>query len=331
MAKRKPIFIIYSDIHHHIYAQYNEDNKRLKTSLDIEESLFLEAKNLGIPIIFTGDILHNDELIQNELFEHILPHYVKLNKLNVTWYGIDGNHDQSDINTFEKRSSNYIKTLCSAFDNFVYMSFESDIIEAGNKYIGLHGIPYISHDKDLYKIVKSIKRYKGIPNILLLHTTLPMAKDTNGRIIQTTTIDKKFMKMISRRFDLTLTGHIHKPMKLGDNIYQIGATNQQRKTDKDCEMGYWIMYDDLKMKFIPIDSPKFIELKEGEKAKNKEDYYYNKVEKNEEDVIQDTKEYSDTTNTKLIVKSYLKQKGIKDKNKRRLLIKLLKNEDDDII
>lgn len=324
LNKIKPIAIVYSDIHHHIYSQYNQDNKRLKASMNIEAEIFDKAKELNVPVIFAGDLIHNEEVITNNLFYDLIPHLSKLNSKGVKWYGIDGNHDQVNINTFEKRSKNYITPICKAFKNFNYIGFKSKDIGS----VTLHGIPYITHDKDMFKLVKKIKTNKN-KNILILHTTLPSSQDTNGRLIQTHTITKKFLKYVSKKFDLVLCGHIHKPMKIMDNVYQLGATNQQRKTDKDCKMGYWIIGNDLKLHFIQSKAPVFIELDEGVKPYNDFDYFYTKVEKKaEEDIFQDTVKYSDTRNIKKIAKTYLKDKGIKDIYKKQFLIKILKENHD---
>lgn len=41
----------------------------------------------------------------------------------------------------------------------------------------------------------------------------------------------------------------------------IGATLQQRRTDKDCKLGYWKLYSDLSMEFIELKGfPKFVDV-----------------------------------------------------------------------
>ena len=41
----------------------------------------------------------------------------------------------------------------------------------------------------------------------------------------------------------------------------IGAPLQQRRTDRDCDLGYWLIFDDLSMRFVVVEKyPKFIDV-----------------------------------------------------------------------
>jgi len=325
--KRKLLFIAYSDIHHNIWGQFNKDNQRLKVSFKVEKTIFKEAQSKKCPVLFAGDLLHLWETISNELLSEILPHYKNLSNYDVRWLGISGNHDQSTINTEDNISPSWVKTFCSVFDNFTCIDFKS----YEHKNIHIHGIPYLTHDEGLLEAIKKIKRGKG-KNILMLHTTLPDTKDTNGRLIQTNTIGKEVMEKLDK-FDLVLVGHVHKPMKLGKkkHIIQLGAPNQQRKTDKDCDLGYWEIYDDMSVKFREIKSPKFIELEPEDKIPDGKNYYYHKLEEkvNNEVSKSNEKKFKDIDNKKLLATSYLKERGIKNTKKKRVLIEILKDEDND--
>lgn len=327
---KKPLFISYSDIHHNIWAQYNEDNKRLKASFSFERKIFRRAQKYKCGILFMGDLLHLEKAISNELLSYLLPHYKGLSDYDVKWYGISGNHDQSGINLINNESPSYVKTICNTFKNFTCVDFKS--LEYKN--VKIHGIPYLTHDEGLLESINSIKRDKGYKHILMLHTTLPGTVDTNGRLIQTNSIGKDIMKKLYK-FDLVLTGHIHKPLVLKKGkILQIGATNQQRKTDKDCELGYWIVYDDLSYEFVKVKSPKFIEIPEGQSIPDKFHYYYKALKERIAEInsiTPNSEKYSDINNKSRIAKSYLKDRKIKDKNKKQALLEILKKvENDDI-
>ena len=108
----------------------------------------------------------------------------------------------------------------------------------------------------------------------------------------------------------------------------IGAPLQQRRTDKNCEMGYWELYEDLSLKFIPLDNfPKFIDVESEEEVKDDGNYYtvipkQSRVEKIVEHKI--TKQLS----KKRLAKRYMRTTGIKDKNRENLLINILNKSEE---
>lgn len=54
----------------------------------------------------------------------------------------------------------------------------------------------------------------------------------------------------------------------------IGAPNQQRRTDKNCKLGYWKIYEDLSMEFVPLKGfPKFKDVESEEDIKDDGNYY----------------------------------------------------------
>lgn len=330
--KRKILFLAYSDIHHNIWNQFNKDNRRLEVSCNAESTIFGRARRKNCPILFAGDLLHLWEAISNELLADILPHYKSMDNFGVKWVGISGNHDQSTINTRENRSPSYVKTFSQIFDNLHCIDFNEARFQSLN--VSVYGIPYLTHDEGLLEELKLVNkgRSDSKKHILMLHTTLPDTKDTNGRLIQTNTIGKEVMEELEK-FDLVLVGHVHKPMKLGKrkHIIQLGATNQQRKTDKDCELGYWEIYDDMSVKFRKLRTPKFVELEPGQKTPKGKDYYYNRLEEKINNDVSDKneKKFKDIDNKKVLATSYLKERGIKSPKKKRILIEILKDEDDD--
>ena len=126
------------------------------------------------------------------------------------------------------------------------------------------------------------------------------------------------------RFDLVLCGHIHKPQRLSKKVYMLGAPIQQRRTDKDCKMGYWLLKDDLSMEFKELkDFPKFIDVESEDEVKDDGNYYTIIPQKSSEKVST-THKITKTLSKKKLAKRYLKEKGIKDKSKEDLLIDILK-------
>lgn len=325
---KEALYIVYSDIHHNVWNQYNENDRRVKISLEVENHIFKVAKKLNVDVLFTGDIMHTEKHITNKLLSYILPHYKRLEKYGVNMYAISGNHDQCEINIKESRSPNYIKTFSRVFDYIKCLDFKVSL----NKGTLICGIPYLTHDQGLLEHLKSIpfKTYsKAKVKICMMHTTLPTTRDTDGRLIQTNTIGHEVMNFLEKKFDLVLVGHIHKPMKLGKNIIQVGATNQQRKTDKECDLGYWIIYKDLSSEFVPVKSARFVELEWDEKKPDDDNFYYNKLKEipQKEFKVQVEGNFDNTTNTRKLARSYLKEKEIKDSTKKKMLISILKDSE----
>lgn len=332
MKTKKPLYVVYSDIHHNIWPQFNEKDRRIEISLNAEECIFRNATKLHVPVLFVGDMIHNEKFIGNKLLSYVLPHYKKLERFGVKMYAITGNHDQCEINTKDNQSPSYIKTFSRVFDYIKCIDFK--FLMDREKKVLLMGVPYLTHDTGLLDHLKSQRIYlkdKSYKRILMLHTTLPTTRDTDGRLIQTNTIGHEVMDFLDKYFDLVLVGHIHKPMKLGKNIIQVGATNQQRKTDKDCDLGYWIIYDDLSSKFVPLDTPKFVELDWDEKKPDDNNFYYHKLKESQVSLkdYQDEAQgsFNDVTNKRKLARSYLREKGIKDKEKKSALINVLKDPD----
>ena len=130
------------------------------------------------------------------------------------------------------------------------------------------------------------------------------------------------------RFDLVLCGHIHKPQRLSKKVYMLGAPIQQRRTDKDCKMGYWLVMDDMSMKFVELKGfPKFIDVESEEDIKDDGNYYTVLPKKASSERVESDHKITKQLSKKRLAKRYMKQKGIKDKKKEDLLINVLKESE----
>lgn len=315
---KKVVAIVLSDIHYHIYSQYNEGFKRNKAQRRELLKVFKKAHKLNVPVLFPGDIVHNPEVISNQLLSFIakdLKSFLKLAPL----YGINGNHDQWEDSYIDNPVGGYCTTFSTLFPKrFFCVDFQSLVIP--NTDLAIHGIPYIIGNKGLFEYIEAIKVIKGKKNILMLHTDMPGAKDTDGRVVGSDFNIPKNWKKILKKFDIVLCGHIHKHQKLGPNCYMVGAPNQQRKSDKGGKFGYMLLYSDMTVKHKTLNFPKFIELKPNETMVEGEDMYYKKPEKKSRgNTITIDPAFRDNRNS--IVSLYLKQNPITDKRR----VKLFKN------
>lgn len=324
--KNKVKAVIFSDHHLENWKRFNDKERRTKYGLEILlriKKITLRHKCISL---FAGDILHKEKGISNKLLSLVLPLFSKLwSSGKFKTYAISGNHDQSEQNLIDKQSPSYINTLAKTFKGLISVDFKQEDFGDWT----LSGVPYLTHDIGLVDYIKGIKLESKKFNVLMLHTTMPGAKDTDNREIPSHLDLNKFEKAVSR-FDLVICGHIHKPEDywIGKTkIIQVGAPNQQRLTDRDCEMGYWIMYDNFEVEFINFKKyPKFKIIAEGESKPDNHNYYVvekkPKVNKDPTNI----KAFDNNLSVSKLSRNYLKEKGIKDKKRKRALINILKDK-----
>ena len=238
---------------------------------------------------------------------------------------IEGNHDLKLVNNLivDTKSKTTTRGWLSVFENdhpITVLSPNTHPAFIGLNY-KIYGLPYIDHNIGLNKYLKTLRLDEGFKNILLLHTDYPGAKDTDGRIVDSA--ENINLNMLNR-FDLVLCGHIHKPQRLSKKVYMLGAPIQQRRTDKDCKMGYWLLKEDLSMEFKELkDFPKFIDVESEDEVKD-DGNYYTIIPPKTSEKINTTHKITKALSKKKLAKRYLKEKGIKDKSKEDLLINILK-------
>lgn len=325
MKKKKVIAIIYSDLHLEKWNKFNEHNRRLKNGLDVMKQIKKQAKIHKCPILFTGDLMHKQKAVTNYMLQECLPQFKKLwTTKGPQTYAISGNHDQSEENTNTHFSPSYIKTFSQIFPGLHCI----DYLKQSCKDYNLYGVPYLTHDLGFDEIIKEFDITGDKTNILMIHTTIPGAHDTDGREINSTLNGKSLAKLFEK-FDLVLTGHIHKPEEFvigGTKVIQVGAPQQQRLTDKNSEMGYVKLYSDLSHEWVYMDYPKFVLLENGEAPPDTKNFYVvaHKQRETRKD-MQVTNDFNIAASRSKLAISYMKEKHIDDKKKRNALIEALKS------
>lgn len=324
--KKELLAIVFSDLHLNIWSKFNQNNERTRESFRVLS--FLANKYPKVPALFCGDLFHKAESIDTDLLE-MWVEYEPADRDEPgyqweMWY-IDGNHSLKHRNTVKKP----IKSLATILQKrwMKNLNFCSAKLCSTNESFMVHGIPYIDDNVGVNEYLSEIIKKYGIgkkgrthKHILLLHTTYPGAKDTDGREVEA---PNAINPNLLNKFDLVLCGHIHKPQRLSKKVYMVGAPNQQRRTDKGCKLGYWELYDDLSMVFKELaDYPKFIDVESEDQVKDDGNYYTvipPKPRKEEVTKHKITKRLS----KKSLVKKYMRAKGIKDKTKQELLTNIL--------
>lgn len=316
--------LIFSDLHICDYAKFNT---RLDTAIEILNLIASRCMEEKVPAIHLGDLFHKSESQSTYLINYLQKAFKELNQYDWTLYSISGNHCCPHANRVGNKPTSWVKLYSNWYPWLKCIDF--DRIHIKNLY--LYGVPYLDHNIGLNDYIKNLHlvNTKRNKHILLLHTDYPGARDTDG--VEVGTVENLNTNLLSK-FDLTLIGHIHKPQRLGKKIYMVGAPYQQRRTDKNCEMGYWELYSDCSMKFINLSDkfPKFIDVETEDDIKEDGNYYTvvgAKIKLEEEKPHKITKALS----KKRLVKRYLKARGIADEQKKEVLLRVLKEADNDNI
>jgi DNA repair exonuclease SbcCD nuclease subunit len=318
----KPAFIVFSDIQMEDWTRFSTDHSRLHDNGVILSKVFNLCVKYGVDAIFAGDMFDNPKQLSNYLLNYVFIWFNKFKEAGIKIYCISGNHDQCDKNSLTHTSPNYINMLSTIYDNIINLDLKT--ITHG-PYI-LHGICYMSDNSDVVQAISNLSKKidKTKTNILILHTHLPGAKEPNGYEVETNM--PKTLYRILAKFDLVISGHIHKPQMIYKNTYHLGATHQQRTSDSGTTMGIWKLYPTMKMKFIDLGMPEFKYYKEDEEPKNKSDFWIPiPKEIKDEEGAEEALIFKPKTKAKILAREYLKVKNIKSKTKLKALTKYLEN------
>lgn len=329
---KKVIAIAFSDLHLNIWAKFNKNNERTLTGFKVLSRIVDECEKLNVPALFCGDLFHKPENIDQDLailFKDFLKELYKHHP-KFKCYAIEGNHDLKSVNILDPKDikkQGIKRGWISLFEDSRLITLSPKTPAAMLTHSGhiIHGVPYIDHNLGLNEYLKTLRLTEGFKHILLLHTDYSGAQDTDGRVVDS--VENLNMNILNR-FDLVLCGHIHKPQRLSKKVYMIGAPIQQRRTDKDCKMGYWKVMEDLSMKFVPLEGfPKFIDVATQEEVKDDGNYYTVIPQKASEKII-NTHKITKRLSKKKLAHRYMKAKGIKDPDKEDLLTRILKKSEE---
>jgi DNA repair exonuclease SbcCD nuclease subunit len=311
--KQKPIAIVFSDLHLNLWAKFNENNNRTLNQFKVLSYINELSSKYKVPILFCGDFFHKPEGIPIEILDMLDKHF----KFNQDLVAISGNHDIKSVNSIDKIQYSLVKYLSNRYKSVKCIDLSSYQLTKG---VNVYGVPYIDHNINLSEYLKGLDLDKSCKNILLLHTDYPGAKDTDDRLVDSV---ENLNLNILNRFDLVLCGHIHKPQRLSKKVWMVGAPNHQRRTDRDCDMGIWVLYNDLSLDFKPLDFlPKFIDVESDEDVKDDGNYYT--VLPKKASIKENTKhKITKQLSKKSLARRYMKAKGIKDSNRESLLINIL--------
>lgn len=316
---KKLIALASSDWHLHDWQSFNEESIRTQVTVDFMVYLFDLADSYKVPILFEGDLFHTPKGLSNKVLSIISKVFNYIKKTSKSQLiGISGNHEKDQgISLFE--------TICRIYpENFKCIDHEKSGISMANG-ITICGISHTRRNEGLVDRIKEMAKIKG-PKILLLHTELYGAPDPSGYDLEPQNIPRN-LKSLFKDFNLVLAGHVHAYTQVCDNVYMVGAPNQQRKSDSGCKMGYLEIYDDFSVVFKQYSTPEFKYYKEEDGHKETDDYWVQipkpkKLKKTSE------AEFKPTMGRHDMAEQYAEEKGIKSKRKVKALIDILNRADD---
>lgn len=324
---KKVIAIGCADLHLHNWEMDNYPPQfRLMQANEAILEMFSVAKYNKCPILFSGDFIHNPKYIDNITFNNLMALIRKIDTNyypNTRIYAISGNHDQSEPNTINNASPSYLNNLEGVFKCFSNAEYTAHNI---TDKIQVIGIPYLTGNVGLKEKILEVKKVVKNPKrtILMLHSDLPGAKESDGREVGTVENFEGVLELL-KEFGLVISGHIHRPQQLGPNIYMLGAMNHQKTSDEGCKMGYWKIYKDFSMEFVRLRLPEFKTVKVI--PENNLSHYWIKKEESVVESVEKSDIVVDFSTSKKkisLVKTYLTKKGIKSKSKKNILIKVIK-------
>lgn len=315
--KKQVIAIVFSDLH---IGEYGKFTSRTETAFQVLIKLSKLCIKERVPLLHCGDLFHSSDKISPDLLSRVMEVFSRLSKKDFIILTISGNHGSPVIHRIGDREFiSYDKAIFKAFPNLFYSLDYEHFRLNYHKHV-VYGIPYIDNNIGLSEYIKSIKLNPKKKNILMLHTDYPGARDTDGREIGS--VENLNVNTLNK-FDLVLCGHIHKPQRLSKKVYMIGAPYQQRRTDKDCKLGYWKLYSDLSMEFIELKGfPKFVDVESEDEIKD-DGNYYTILPKKTSIQVNINHKITKQVSKKTLAKRYLREKGIKDDAKKQLLIDTL--------
>ena len=320
MARSKKIIAIaFSDLHINDWSKFNANGERTQNSFRVLSLIKKECIKHRCPALFCGDLFHKPESIDIQMLSRVQENFDLLNK-GWDMYAISGNHDMINTNSFEHPQESWMSILSRWYRFLHNIDFQKRILDSD---LCIWGIPYIDHNLGINEWLRGVKLEKGMKNILLLHSDYPGARNAGGEEIGS--VENLNIELL-QKFDLVLMGHIHLPQKFHKKVVLVGAPYQQSRSDSKGKFGYWEIYEDLRVNFIDLDFPKFIDVESEDQIRDDGNYYtiVAKQEKRLEEQPIITRDLSKRN----LVKSYLSARGIKDPEKRRVLTKLIKEAEE---
>lgn len=324
----KLIAICTADWHLHKFQAFDVNGSRLAWALTAALEIIQVSKEKGVPILFTGDLIHSYKNIENETNALVQGLFEQHSRGKVNFLAISGNHDFSLRNGINNISPSHLDAL--HFPKFFKIDKQTKPYPIPGGWVW--GIPYMNNDADLKTLVErlrpTVNQWGEGLKVLMIHSDLPGAKTSEGFVMGKVENIPSHLDKFFKEWDVVIAGHIHRPQQLSKKVYMLGCPIPQQEHSVHHEYGYWKLYSTGKMIFVNMPNyPRFIRLKKGESIPSDPGINYY-IPYNDVLVEEDIKlgEFNINNSKTKLAKSYIALKQIKSKTKRQALIKILNDE-----
>lgn len=303
-----------SDIHFNNWPHPFET--RLGAQLQLLRDIAEKASLINGGFIVNCGDLFNSPMVNPLLYTQVKNTLDIVTSL-VPFITISGNHDMVNSNT-KKWGTSIQHTFVSPYNpNFTCLDHLSEVVIGNTRIVGY---PYRDFNSELRNDLRCTSYKQKYFNILLMHTGLPGALQPEGTQCDYEGIPEDF-KDLTFRYQLVLCGHIHKPQKLGKNIYMLGSPVQTRRSDMGCTMGYWAIHKTGELEFIPSELPEY---REGEDIKDGNYYLPPQIELSiSKGELLNLEGMDDSADLEDILNTYINHEKIDDSNKKNALKRLI--------
>lgn len=257
-------FIFVSDLHFAVKLPHAKVNGSATSSDRLDD--VTDVFNMIIDYVVRHSI--DGVFILGDVFDKAAPdmatlrcvgeHLTELAVHTKVWL-LPGNHDAHD-----RAGKLYTLDLFRVLDipNVIVMNTVRTLRFGDVTFWALPWVP----DRKVAGIIDGFNFAKGQLNVVLMHQTVDGCLDGGRRL------SSPLSSSVFDRFDLALSGHIHKPQECG-NVQYLGAPMQHRFGESNDPRGFWTLDSDtLVLELVPIvTSPLFLTVDfEANKAPGKE-------------------------------------------------------------
>lgn len=244
---KKALGLFITDIH------LNKDN--IELIKDLFSQLSMICAQLGIKRIFcAGDIFTNrsgQPLSCLTAFKEILE---ELNKCNISFLAIPGNHDKTDDD--DERS------YLDVYTDFNFQLFRSGEIKIFPETV-VAFIPYFKDERWLKEYEEICGKIEdcyidgdiddSFSKILITHSGFDGVMNNDGSKVESLIKPSMF-----KGWDRVLIGHYHNASQLAENVIYTGSLYQNNYGETITDKGATIIFNDGSVRHIPLRFPKYI-------------------------------------------------------------------------
>jgi DNA repair exonuclease SbcCD nuclease subunit len=251
---------MFGDLHAHnfkAYASINDQgiNTRLAFILMIFPQLIdIVKKRLINLVLFGGDLHQVRKHVPTQVLNKTTDAFKELAQL-VPIIAIPGNHDDAD----REGTIHSMHTYRDIPGVTVIDKFFAD----GTHGINLMAIPYSENLQQVQEFVKN-RRFQHKDNSFFLGHLGISGALAGSDFVYNSQFDPTIEDLLPERFEFGFLSHFHLHQYLAPNFVYAGAPVQHNWGDKNQDRGVVIYDTDTKRaEFVPLKSPKFIEIPEG--------------------------------------------------------------------